>query len=72
MVAAGRRLEPERDPRTGGSGDVGMRVGVREQLAEQLGVGVALDPERELLLGDPQLAEVGRVELRPCLQVLGA
>ena len=51
--------------------EVGVGLGLGEQLAERGRVGVAVDPEAQLLLGEAQLAQLGAVELGAGLEVLG-
>jgi hypothetical protein len=71
VVAARRSLEPECDARTGRRRDVRVRVGILEQLGQRIRVRVTLDAKGELLLGQPELAELGGVEVRARLEVLG-
>ena len=50
--------EPEDDPGAGRRRDVGGRFGVGQKLAHRLGVGLPVEPQPELLLGEAQLAEL--------------
>ena len=64
MVAAAGRLEPERDPRPRRHGEIRAGLGVGQDLLERRGVRLPLEPKPQLLLGDAQLAQVRRVEIR--------
>ncbi len=71
MISARRRLEPEHDPGARRRRDVGRPVGILEQLAYRFRIRLAVEPQPQLLVGEPQLAQLGRVELGARLEVLG-
>ena len=71
VISARRRLEPEHDPGARRRSDVGRDVGVLQQFEHCLRIRLALEAQSQLLLGEPQLPQLGRVELGARLEVLG-
>ena len=67
----GPLCEAEDDARPCRRGGVGARLGVGEQLPDGGDVGLPIEPEPELLLGQAQLPDLRRVELGAGLEVLG-